>query len=52
MQAVASGEYQVIEHTKLRKESLDGLFVREVKRVPLRVSAQRLDGFLNSFRVA
>jgi hypothetical protein len=52
MEAIASGENQVVESTELRKESFDGLFVREVKRVPLRVSAQRFNGFLNSFRVA
>ena len=52
MEAIASGEYQVVERTKLRKESFDGLFVREIERVPLCVSAQRFNGFLNSFRVA
>ena len=52
MEAIASGENQVIESAELRKESFDGLFVREIKRVPLRVSAQRFSGFLNAFRVA
>jgi hypothetical protein len=52
MQAIASGENQVIESAELRKESFNGLFVREVKRVSLRVSAQRFSGFPNSFRVA
>jgi hypothetical protein len=52
MEAIASGEYQVIESAKLRKKGLDGLFVREVKDLPLRVSAQRFNRFLNSFGVA
>ncbi len=52
MEAIASGEYQVIESAKLRKKGLDGLFVREVKGVSLRVSAKRFNRFLNSFRVA
>jgi hypothetical protein len=52
MEAIASGENQVVESAELRKESFDGLFVREIKRVPLRVSAQRFNGFLNSFRIA
>ena len=52
MEAIASGEYQVIESTKLGKESFDGLFVREVKGLSMRVSANRFNGLLNSFRVA
>jgi hypothetical protein len=52
MEAIASGEYQVIESAKLRKKGLDGLFVREVKGVSLRVFAKRFNRFLNSFRVA
>ena len=52
MQTVVGGEYQVIERAKLRKQSFDSWFVRKVNAVPLRVFAQRLNGLLNSFRVA
>jgi hypothetical protein len=51
-QAIAGGEYQVIEITEFRKKSFDGLFVQEVNCVPLGVPAKRLDGFLNAPRVA
>jgi hypothetical protein len=52
MEAIASGEYQVIESTKLRKESFDGLLVRKVKRLSLRGSAKRFNRLPDSFRVA
>jgi hypothetical protein len=42
----------VIESTKLGKESFDGLFVREVNDLSLRVYANRLNRPLDSFRVA
>jgi len=34
MQAVARGEYQMIESAKLRKERCNGSFVRDVNRLP------------------
>jgi hypothetical protein len=52
VEAIACGEYQVIESTKLRKESFDGLLVRKVKRLSLRVSAKRFNRLRDSFRVA
>jgi hypothetical protein len=39
MQAVARGEYQMIESAKLGKESCNGSFVRDVNCLPLRFSA-------------
>ena len=39
MQAVARGEYQMIESAELGKEGCDGSFVRDVNRLPLRLSA-------------
>jgi hypothetical protein len=39
MEAITSGEYQVIERTNLAKQSFDGLFVREINDVPLRIFA-------------
>jgi hypothetical protein len=52
MEAIAGGEYQVIERAKLCEQSFDGPFVRDVNRLPLCLSADGFDGFLNSFRVA
>ena len=39
LEAIAGGKYQLIESPNIRKESFDGLFVREIKSVPMRVSA-------------
>jgi hypothetical protein len=39
MQAVARGEYQMIESAKLRKEGCNGSFVRDVNRLALRSAA-------------
>src|SRR2546429_1563924 len=39
MQAVARGEYQMIESAKLGKERCNGSFVRDVDRLALRFSA-------------
>src|SRR5260370_24183501 len=50
MQAVARGEYQMIESAKLGKEGCNGSFVRDVNRFALRFSADRFNRFLNSFR--
>jgi len=52
VEAISSGEYQVIERTKRGKESFDGLFVREVNDLSLRVYANRFNRPLDSFRVA
>jgi hypothetical protein len=50
-QAIASGEYQVIESVKFGKKGLNCPFVRDVNRLP-RLSTYGLGGFLKSFRVA
>jgi hypothetical protein len=52
MQAIAGGEYQVIETAKLRKEGCDGTFVRDVDGLPLCFATDTLNGLLNSFRIA
>src|ERR1700674_1736098 len=52
MQAVARGEYQMIENAKLGKEGCNGSFVRDVNRLALRFSTDGFNGFLNSFRIA
>ncbi len=39
MQAVARGEYQMIESAKLGKEGCNGSFVRDFNRLALRFSA-------------
>jgi hypothetical protein len=52
IETIASREYKVVESANLRKESFDGLFVREIKRVPLRVSVERVNGLLNSLGIA
>jgi len=51
-QAIASGEYQVIEASSLVKKGLNSPFVRDVNRLPLCVPTYGLGGFLKSFRVA
>src|SRR5258705_2689943 len=52
MQAIAGGEYQMIETAKLRKEGCNGSFVRDVDRLPLCFATDTLNGLLNSFRIA
>ena len=44
-QAVASGEYQVIESVKFGKKGLNSPFVRDVNRLPLCVSTYGLVAF-------
>src|SRR5438270_681834 len=50
MQAVARGEHQMIESTKLGKEGCNGSFVRDVYCLPLRFSTNGFNCLLNSFR--
>src|ERR1700686_3608281 len=50
MQAVARGEYQMIESTELGKEGCNGSFVRDINCLPLRFSANGFNCLLNSFR--
>src|SRR5258708_2274443 len=51
MQAVARRKYQMIESAKLGKEGCNGSLVRDVKRLPLRFSANGFNCLLNSFRI-
>jgi hypothetical protein len=48
MQAIARREYQMIENAKLRKEGGNGSFVRDVNCLPLCVSTDGCNCFLNS----
>src|SRR5437868_5031085 len=50
MQAVARGEYQMIESAKLGKEGRNGSFVRDVDCLALRFSTDGFNCLLNSFR--
>src|SRR4030088_2968193 len=50
MQAVARGEYQMIESTELGKEGCNGSFVRDINCLPLRFSTNGCKCLLNSFR--
>jgi hypothetical protein len=52
IQAIAGGEYQMIESAKLRKEGCNGSFVRNVNHLPLCFSAYGFNGSLNSLMVA
>jgi len=52
MQAIAGGEYQMIESAKLRKEGCNGSFVRDVNCLSLCFSTDTFNGLLNSFRIA
>ena len=52
MQAIAGGEYQMIETAKFLKEGCDGFFVRDVDRLPLCFATDTLNRLLNSFRIA
>src|ERR1700691_558030 len=52
MQAIARGEYQMIESAMLRKEGCNSSFVRDVNCLPLCVSTDGCNCFLNSFRTA
>jgi hypothetical protein len=52
MQAIAGGEYQMIESAKLCKEGRDRSFVRDVNRLPLCLTTDTINRLLNSFRIA
>jgi hypothetical protein len=49
MQAIARGEYQMIESAKLQKEGGNGSFVPDVNCLPLCVSTDGCNCSLNSF---
>jgi hypothetical protein len=52
MQAIAGGEYQMIETAKLRKEGCNRSLIRDVDRLPLCFATDRPNGLLNPFRIA
>jgi hypothetical protein len=52
MQAIAGGEYQMIESSKLRKEGFSRSFVRDVDCLPLCFATDTFNRLLNSFRIA